>query len=352
VAADPFDPVASRAPARETVLPAAAWAGLAAGIALFTALVAWQGVREVGGALAVAGTGLLVVAAFHLVPMFADALGWRALFAPGRRPPVPTMLFARWVGESVNGLLPVMQVGGNVAKAAVLARRGVPGAVAGATVVANVTLITVAQVGFTLLGICLLLARLGGVGLALPATVGTALMALCLAGFVVAQRRGLFGVLGRLAGRVARGPRVESMAAGAAALDAQVAEVWRDRRAVAVSIGWHILSWAVGAGEVWLALGFLGHSVGLGTAVMLESLGQAVRAGAFVVPGALGVQEGGYLVLGGALGLPPETALALSLCKRVRELVLGLPGLLAWQLDRTTGLRGARRQRRVRDAWI
>ena len=36
---------------------------------------------------------------------------------------------------------------------------------------------------------------------------------------------------------------------------------------------------------------------------MLESLGQAVRAGAFAVPGALGVQEGGYVMLGRVVGL-------------------------------------------------
>ena len=55
--------------------------------------------------------------------------------------------------------------------------------------------------------------------------------------------------------------------------------------------------------------------------------------GAFAVPGALGVQEGGYVMLGRVVGLGPETALALSLAKRVRELVLGVPGLIAWQLD-------------------
>jgi len=33
------------------------------------------------------------------------------------------------------------------------------------------------------------------------------------------------------------------------------------------------------------------------------------------------------------LGIGPETALALSLAKRVRELLLGIPGLIAWQLD-------------------
>jgi uncharacterized membrane protein YbhN (UPF0104 family) len=94
----------------------------------------------------------------------------------------------------------------------------------------------------------------------------------------------------------------------------------------------------VGAGEVWLALHFLGHPIGFERALLLESLGQAVRTAAFVVPGALGIQEGGYLVLGTVLGLTPETALALSLAKRVREIVLGVPGLVVWQAETATSL--------------
>jgi uncharacterized membrane protein YbhN (UPF0104 family) len=62
--------------------------------------------------------------------------------------------------------------------------------------------------------------------------------------------------------------------------------------------------------------------------MLLESLGQAIRGAAFAIPGALGVQEGGYLLLAPLAGLSPETALALSLAKRARELLLGVPGLL------------------------
>ena len=39
---------------------------------------------------------------------------------------------------------------------------------------------------------------------------------------------------------------------------------------------------------------------------MLESLGQAIRGAAFAIPGALGVQEGGYLLLAPLVGLPRE----------------------------------------------
>ena len=48
------------------------------------------------------------------------------------------------------------------------------------------------------------------------------------------------------------------------------------------------------------------------------------------MPGALGVQEGGYIVICQVFGLSPEMAIALSLMKRLREVGLGVPGLLAW----------------------
>jgi uncharacterized membrane protein YbhN (UPF0104 family) len=63
----------------------------------------------------------------------------------------------------------------------------------------------------------------------------------------------------------------------------------------------------------------------------LECIIFAIRSAAFFIPGALGVQEGGYLLLGAALGLPPEVALAVSLLKRGRAIILGIPALAAWQ---------------------
>ena len=97
---------------------------------------------------------------------------------------------------------------------------------------------------------------------------------------------------------------------------------------VAASFALSLLGWIVGTGEVWLALHFLGSPVGWAEALMLESLGQAIRGAAFAIPGSLGVQEGGYLLLARLIGLPPEAALALSLAKRARELLLGLPGIV------------------------
>lgn len=93
-----------------------------------------------------------------------------------------------------------------------------------------------------------------------------------------------------------------------------------------------MLSWLLHSGETWLALWFLDAPVSLAAALILETLSTAVRSGAFAVPGALGVQEGGFVLLGPLVGISPETALSLALVKRFRELVVGSGGLLVWGL--------------------
>src|SRR5262249_49001637 len=162
--------------------------------------------------------------------------------------------------------------------------------------------------------------------------VGVVIMGSILAAFYAAQRQGVFGALAQLLVRLGPG-RWTSLATGGDAIDASVGVLYRQRRTIAASSAWHLLSWLAGIGEVWLALYFLGQPVGLAEAIMLESLGQAVRAGALAVPGAPGAHEGGYVMLGRLVGCGPESALARSRAKRVRELVLGIPGLIAWQLD-------------------
>lgn len=315
-----------------------AFAGLLAGISLFTGLVAWQGAAEVGGALRTAGFGLVLVALYHLLPLVADALGWWWLLPRETRPGPLTIIFCRWQGESVNTLLPVMQIGGPVVRARLLMRRGVAGGIAGASVVVDVTLLVLTQIAFTILGILLLVTTLGGDDLVVPALTGVSVMAVCVGLFVFLQQRGLFGAIARpLAGFAGRNG-LSGVAAGAETLDQHIRALYERGAALRGGFFFHLIGWLVGTGEVWLALHFLGHPVPLMTAMLLEALGQAVRAGAFVVPGALGVQEGAFLLLGRALGIPPETALALSLSKRCRELLLGIPGLVVWQLGEARNL--------------
>jgi len=306
--------------------------GMLVGVTLFVALLVHHGVGRLVDELAVAGWGILVVAAYHVTSLFSDAIAWRGLLRPRERPPVRSLAWGRWIGESVNSLLPVMQIGGNIVRARFVARRGVTSSEAGASVVVDVTLEAFTQLAFALLGVGLLVLGSRSEGLFVPALIGSVTMGLLVGAFALAQRIGLFGAAVRALRRMGGPEQWLPDAAGADELDAQIVRIYGDRRGVWLGSAWHLLGWFFGAGEVWMALAFLGHRVDFTSAFVLESLGTAVRAAAFAVPGALGVQEGALVVLGGVLGLPPEICFALSLTKRAREILLGVPGLIAWQV--------------------
>jgi putative membrane protein len=290
------------------------------GLALFSAVLVWEGAGSVIAAVSAVGWALVPIVAFHLLPLWLDGAGLWVLPAMPRS--FAGVLHARWIGESVNCLLPVAGIGGEVVRARLLARQGTAPAPAAAGVIAALTLQCAGQGVFALLGIALLVGagepRLLLVLLAAVLGFGT-----LIGMFYRAQRSGL---ITRLARRFA-----PHYGADGVDLDHALAAAYADRRAVASSFALHLAAWIVGFGEVWLTLHFMGQDVSVREALILESLGQAVRGAAFAIPGALGVQEGGYLFLGVLLGVPASATLGLSLVKRVRELALGLPGLAAWQ---------------------
>ncbi len=95
---------------------------------------------------------------------------------------------------------------------------------------------------------------------------------------------------------------------------------------------WQLLGWAAGAIEIWLALRFLGRPATLAEALVIEAVVQAVSSVAFLVPGALGVQEGGFVLVCGLFGIGVDTALALSVLKRLRELSVAAAAMVSWQM--------------------
>jgi uncharacterized membrane protein YbhN (UPF0104 family) len=113
------------------------------------------------------------------------------------------------------------------------------------------------------------------------------------------------------------------------------------RLAAAVLV--HLAVWFVGVLEVFVALRLMGFPVSYGEALAIESVGQAVRAVGFLMPGALGVQEAGFIAVCALYGIPAPEALALSLVKRVPDITLGLPFLFAWHAHETKALMQRRR---------
>jgi putative membrane protein len=292
-----------------------------------------EGAGDVVAALAAAGWGIAGVAAIHLIPMVMDAHAWRLLVRPATRPPLGAAVNLRWLGEAVSALVPGGSVGAEALRIRLAMQAGVPGPEAGASIVVNVTIAAITQAFFTGVGLTALLgAGLAGANRLAPAIVAGVVLLVIGGGLLFALLRS--GPLTKLAALALRWGRLGGAASvGAQAFDAEVALLLRNRPVLMRAAAWRLAGWFAGALEIWVGLWALGHPAPPLVALALDGCIQAVRNAIVVVPGALGVQEGGFLVVGAVLGVPTETALALALIKRARELLYGAPGLIAWQID-------------------
>ncbi len=307
--------------------------GGAIGVGLAAWLLTSYGfARIVFVVLQVGWLGMLAVVLFHLPQMLCSSLGWQVVAAGtgDPRPRTRTYFVLRWIREGVNNLLPLAQIGGEFVTAGLLQRRGVPLAGAIAGTVTDLLLEMATQVLFTVLGVFLLVQQVGHGNVVDVVTHGLLLAAV----LVVAVFAGLWLGLARLVekavlalGRSLGWPATQRISG----LHAALVDCHRSPARVLLGGLAHFASWLLGGIEVCLILHFCGHDVDVGTGLIVESLGQAAKSLGFAVPGAVGVQEGGYVIIGRLLGISPEIAIALSLVKRVREVVLGLPALVLWQ---------------------
>src|SRR6059058_2987421 len=302
------------------------------GAALFTILLVRQGVVAVGAAIATAGWGIAAVAAYHFVPILFDALAWWVLFPRAERPSWQSLLWMRWIGESISNLVPSAAVGGDIVRARLATITGTPMAAAAASVIVDVTLGVVTQIGFTLLGLLLLVRATGRSSLVGPTLIGAVLGVLAIAGFYVAQRLGMFRFVSVIITRLVKSEEWSSLVQSGETLDQTVRDFYSRRRGVIACCIWTIVSLIGSSGEIFIALYALGAHATFLNALILQSMAMTVKSAAFPVPGQLGVQESGYLVVGNLLGIPGETAFAISLLARFRDLIVGIPGLVLWQL--------------------
>jgi hypothetical protein len=141
--------------------------------------------------------------------------------------------------------------------------------------------------------------------------------ALAVGGFLGAQLGGLPGWASRLLSRF--GAVGESTAEEfAATLQRFYRSEWPR---FALSIGFHLVGWLLGALEVLVILAVLHLPVTLTVATVIEALGSAVRFASFLVPANLGALEGANAGAFEALGLGAASGLAFSFVRRARQAV-------------------------------
>ena len=309
------------------VLSLAALVGVAFGIWL----VLHFGAEQVVEAFLSAGwQGMLAISAVYFASQILHALAWRALF-PATSNTTRLLLWARWLRDAGANLLSVVPAIGEAIAIRELTRHQVPFGTATAVTVVDLTMELASLLVFTLLGVIILIFEQPTEATGWWLALGLVICGGCIAGFIVAQHKGLFRFLEMLPERLGWTQALPGLSDGAG-IHVAIQEIYRHRSRIAGNFALHIAAWVVGAGETWVGLWFMGHQVTLADALVIDSMLHALRTVAFMVPWAAGVQEGVYLVVGALFGLSPQVGLGLSLLRRAREILTGAPCLIAWQL--------------------
>jgi glycosyltransferase 2 family protein len=282
---------------------------------------------------------LLILLIPSTIMYVVEAYGWKITLGPSAKHiPFWRVLAIRTAGEVVNMTTPTAYVGGEPVKAYLLNRYHVPMVQGLASVVIAKTTMTIAEVVFILLGIALAFWRVGADGssgqtvAAALASVG--LLILVTAALVFVQQQGLFtwllGVQRKLGLKI---HYLEKREKKLLSLDRTILDFYRDNRLTfCFSIGLFFVGWMAEALEVYVIIYFLGGPAVALSAISISALSVFIKSGTFFIPGSLGAQDGGNMLLLRAFGYSDVTGITFALLRRFRELVwIGL-GLLCLML--------------------
>lgn len=279
-------------------------------------------------------TALLAVLIPSVIMYSVEAYGWKVVLGRAAQGvPFWRLLTIRTAGEVVNMTTPAY-VAGEPLKAYLLKKYHIPMKDGAASVVIAKTTMTIAEVFYILTGIALAFWILGtgsSAGQTITAALlGIGLLVFSIAGFVFIQQRGLFASILSLVKKL--GLRIRSLEAQEEhlrSIDQTIQNFYsHHQKAFYASMGLYFLGWMVESMEVFGIIYLLGASVSVLSAFSIGALAVFIKGGSFFVPGSLGAQDAGNLLLLQAFGYSDVTGITFALLRRFRELVWIGIGLL------------------------
>ena len=322
-------------PSRHRIIRIACWVlGIAAIVSVFRSTGA-EPVRIAAAALSGYGwTVFLVYAAVN----FWDVWGWRVVFlgAAGARVKFFDLYLIRLAGEAVNGVTPFVDIGGEFLKVALAAKRfGLEKRVVIPTVVIERVALLASEVVFWFLGLAAALTFVPEVRHARAAWIAAAAVSapVVLALYWI-TRKGFFASF--YVNVVKRWVKTEEsltrdLEGKIQDVDARISQFCTKEpgRNVATFV-LHFVGWVAGGIETWLMFRITGVELTVWEGIMIEALFQLLKTASFFIPGNLGAQEAGLAYFGSWFGYAGPVGVAVSLLKRLRQLVWTLAGFAIW----------------------
>ena len=295
------------------------------GVAAVAAAVVYAGTGAVARAVeSLRISGLLLLAVLHLPIVVLMGFAWWEV--AGDDPPASHWRFAwaRFVRDAAGEILPFLQLGGLLFGVRALGRgRAIIVGAVSATIDGVVEL--TAKLPYALAALLTLLALAPQSHLARLLAAALAMTGVCVA-ILLFVRRSLGASLQAMARAVsARWPGLISPEddSGGRAAQACFDSILSQHRRLWLGFALHLGCWFLGAAEAWVIFRLLGVELTLLQALAVDGTVVGLRTFGWMVPAALGIQEGSYLLASAVFGVPPAAAIAASFVRRARDLVLG-----------------------------
>lgn len=294
--------------------------------------------RIANAMLSVGAPGFALFCTWQLLVIAILGVAWRVIAPVTQMGALSIFVWGRMVRDSAASCLPFSQVGGFVLGARAVTLHGISRSVATISTVVDITAEFATEILFAAGGLLILLSHTSNLAIALSAEIGLGI-ALIAAAAVLWLQRGIGPILLRLGRRILGSWLKNDGRTHAEVSEVELAAMYGDSGRLALGAALHLLGWfGKGAGN-WIAYWLLGSNIGLMEALAIEGLLHVILATAVLVPGYAGVQEAGYMGLGALFGVPPEVSLGVSLIRRARDIAIGLPILLIWQIFEVRHLR-------------
>lgn len=276
------------------------------------------------------GLGTLFLILIPSVLMYViEAYGWKVVLGQAAQGvSFWSLLTIRTAGEVVNMTTPTAFIGGEPLKVYLLNKNyQVPISEGGASVVIAKTTMTIAEVVYILGGVAVGFWLLGS-GASAGQTIAAALLSVGLlvcsiVGFVFIQQRGLFASILSLFKKLQiRIRALEAQEEHLRSIDHTILNFYSEhRRPFYASIGIYFVGWLAESLEVFGIIYALGGSISFLAAISIGAFAVFIKGGAFFIPGSLGAQEAGNVLLLQAFGYSDVTGITFALLRRFREVV-------------------------------
>lgn len=307
-------------------------------LALFGWYLTKLGLTQVFEVIARLGAWAPLILIPYFVVYIVDCLAWSQTL-PAGKVPFAARFRIRWAGESVNNLVPTAYVGGEAAKVFLLRPFGVSAQEGAVAAVVSKTAQTVAQL-FFIVGASAVFFQLAKdqpklrIGIFFILIGGIAAVVLL---FWV-QKIGLLRLFWAFAGALPwKLIGMEERKTQMLELDQTIFGFYREYRARFYrSTLLYLCGWTLDTVEIYLVAHLLDVPISWPQALVVEAFTGVAKALGMWLPGSLGVQESGIILMGKLVGLPDTFVAAYALIRRARELIFAGVGMLLFYGGRSS----------------